>query len=297
MSKIDLQSIEYYQELLTKDPQSQAFAALADAYRQMNMLEEAETTARNGIKRHPSLSTGHLVLGKILKDRQKLEESLASFRTACQMNPENLLAHQMMGELCVDLKMVKEALKAFKMVLFLNPQSEKAKRIIRKLESVTADEYDDEVFEMTQLQSAFKNKLQSIPSSPTGSSESPETLSTQGGIEMHTQNKTTLLSKPGGIPKGLDRMLSLVDAFIVRNDLIKAHSLLRESQSEFGEHSEISQRLRLLDTRTQVAAMETEEVATPLIPLEAREKLIRRKKLDTLYSLLRKIEENQSIPH
>lgn len=296
MSKIDLQSIEYYQELLAKDPQSQAFAALADAYRQMSMLDEAESTARNGIKRHPNLSTGHLVLGKILKDRKKFEEALVSFKTACQMNPENLLAHQLMGEICVDLKLVKEALKAFKMVMFLNPSSEKAKRIIQKLESVTADEYDDEVFEMTQLQSAFKNKLHVIPTLGSSNSETSD-QNTSGGLDLHSTEKQTVVLKSGSIPKGLDRMLSLVDAFIVRNDLLKAHSLLRESQTEYGDHSEISQRLRMLDTRSQVSSMDPHETATPLVPLEAREKLIRRKKLDTLYSLLRKIEENQSIPH
>ncbi len=34
----------------------------------------------------------------------------------------------------------------------------------------------------------------------------------------------------------MERMLSLIDAFIVRNDLEKAHALLKDTRVEFGEN-------------------------------------------------------------
>lgn len=296
MSNLEKPSIEYYQELLSKDPHSQAFAALAEALRTAHKLTEAETVARNGLARHPNFSTGHLVLGKILKDKGELQSALQSLRTAAQMNPENLMAHQILGEVCIDLKIAKEALKAFKMVLFLNPRSDKAKQIVRKLESSTADEYEDEVFEMSQLQKLDKERLQLIPNSADSrAKESAQSI----------QSKKNNFVKTA---KGLERMLSLIDAFIVRNDINKAHNLLRESQSEFGDHPELNQRLKILQLKSSPHSLENISTAEPPAdtefgfaseasrhqslkdPNESRAKLVRRKKLDLLYSLLRKIE-------
>ncbi|HWU42422.1 MAG TPA: hypothetical protein VN132_03255, partial [Bdellovibrio sp.] len=166
----------------------------------------------------------------------------------------------------------KEALKSFKMVLFLNPQSKSAQRAVQKLESLTADEYDDEVFSMAKLPDV---KLEAAEDS-VGDIVPAEALSAE------------TLYKPEPPPRGkaLERMLSLIDAFIVRNDLEKAHALLKDTRVEFGDHPDIERRMKAL----QVRYNEPEE-ALPLKPLRSRQELIQKKKLETLEMMLRKIQE------
>ncbi|MBC7372306.1 MAG: hypothetical protein H7326_12110, partial [Bdellovibrionaceae bacterium] len=147
MPKIEATAIEKYQLLLQKDPNSQVFAPLAEAYREIGMLKEAELVVRVGVKRHPHFAAGYVVYARIARDLERFDDCLKLAQKATELAPENLMAHQMQAELHLQLKQPKQALKSFKMVLFLNPQSEKARKAVSKLESLTADEYDDEVFE------------------------------------------------------------------------------------------------------------------------------------------------------
>jgi hypothetical protein len=91
-------------------------------------------------------------------------------------------------------------------------------------------------------------------------------------------------------------MLSLIDAFIVRNDLNKAKMLLSDTQTEFGDHPEILQRMRLLHSRSgSMMAASYENQATPLKPLVSREKAIQQRKLETLEMMLRNIGEYRQV--
>lgn len=207
--KVSSATIENYQKILSEDPQSKIFAVLADAYRELGMLDQAEKTAKNGIRRHPQYVSGFVALGRVLIEQKRYTEALESLARATGLDPQNLLAQHLLGTAYLQLQQPKEALRAFKKVLFLNPQSEKAKKAVQKLESLTADEYEDEVFEMTKLPS-----------------EKPSP----------TTNKAFQL----------ERTLSLVDALIVRNDIEKARDLVEISLKTNPEHAGLLSRYELL---------------------------------------------------
>lgn len=268
--KIDASTIEKYQLILEKDPNSQVFAPLAEAYREMGMLQEAHRVVTAGVQRHPQFVGGLVTYGKVMRDLGEFKNALEHLKRAVSLSPENILAHQLLAEVQLASKNPKEALKAFKMVLFLNPNSQSAKKAVQKLESLTADEYDEEVFSMSKLPDVHLD-------SP------PETVS---------KTEPTLIApplEPKTPNKAMERMLSLIDAFIVRNDLEKAHALLKDTRIEFGDHPEIQRRMKTL----QVRYNDTDE-AIPLRPLQPRDKLIRERKLEVLNMMLRKIEDYRS---
>lgn len=279
MPRIDASAIEKYQVILQKDPNSQVFAPLAEAYREMNMLKEAEQTARLGVKRHPNLASGFVIYARILKDLGRLEESLKQVQKAVELSPENILAHTLQAEIYLQNKRPKEALKAFKRVLFLNPQSERARKAVAKLESLTADEYEDDVFEMSKIAS-LKEQFW------TEEEEKKERLG--------SAPKAKAEATP---PRALERMLSLIDAFIVRSDLNKAKMLLSDTQTEFGDHPEILQRMKLLHSRSgaMMAATTDADEATPLKPLPSREKSLQQRKLEVLEMMLRNISSYRQL--
>lgn len=281
MAKYDPVVIEKYRQLLKKDPSSQVFAPLADAYREAGEFALAERMAREGLNRHPEFTAGLVVLAKILKDQKKLEEALIVVQKASHMSSDNLLSHQLEGDILLELKKPQEALKAYKMVLFLNPQSVKARKVVQKLESLTAIDYEEDVFAMAKLEPL---SLRPHPKADPAPRTDP---SLSQPIEASASSAT----------RSLQRTLSLLDAFIVRNDLAKAHEILNEAKSEFGAQPELSQRERLLRSRNQTALLVGNEHvsdAQAIEPRQSREREIAHRKLEKLQMLLRKIEDIKS---
>jgi tetratricopeptide (TPR) repeat protein len=268
MAKLSAKVIEEYRKILQKDVNSKAFAPLAEALRESGEFSQAEVVAANGIRRHPQYVGGYVALGRVLMDQARFQEALPILKKASELDPENLLALQLLGTLHLQISQPKESLKAFKRVLFLNPQSEKARKAVQKLESLSADEYEEDIFQYQTLQP----KGNAIPSAkPSGPAKAPERILPNQPISSNE----------------LERKLSLVDALIVRNDLDKARMALRELNQKTPGHPEIIKRFELLDESAP------DEIATPLHPLSSREKMIFDRKKKLLENLLRRIKVHQ----
>lgn len=276
MAKLEASVIEKYQLILAKDPNSQVFAPLAEAYREMGLIKEATQIVTAGVQRHPQFVGGLVTYARIFREIGKTDAALEALKKATALSPENILAHQLTAEIELSNRNAKGALKAFKMVLFLNPTSKSAQKAIQKLESFTADEYDDDVFSMAQLPKV------NLDTPPPEKKIITETVTSAKSLEGRPQEQ-----RPR--EKALERIVSLIDAFIVRNDLEKAQILLNDSRKQFGDHPEIAKRTKSLQLRFN----ETDEPPT-LKPLRTREELIQEKQLKTLRLMLRKIEDYPS---
>lgn len=267
MAKVDAKTIEEFKKVLEKDPHSKIFASLADAYREQGDLILAERLALSGIQRHPQYVSGFVVLGRVLIDQEKPEEALKVLRRAVEIDPQNLLAHHLVGSIHLQMNDTKEALKSFKMVLFLNPQSEKARKAVQKLENLTADEYEEDVFE-------YRHFSQDRP--------------IEKSVESSSKKIEPVQSTPRELEKELDRLLSLVDALIVRNALERAHETLLKAHALAPQHPEVLKRFELLEDEAP------EEHPQDLSPLKSREKQIFDRKKDLLEGLLQRVKSVQS---
>lgn len=276
MPKYSAEAIARFEEVLRNDPNSQVFAPLADSYCEEGRWVEAEAIAARGIKAHPRFAGGWVAWGKVLKMQQKYAEAIDALNRAVALAPENLMAMQTLGETLLELKKPKDALKVFKKILFINPMSEKAKRIVAKLETLSADEYEDDVFAL--------EKLTPIQTGAPVATSGPATVQKPVPIAS---------AKPSA---GLERMLSLIDAFIVRNDIHRARALLDETRVEYGDSDEILKRQSLINKRHSSQLSQTEETASPLPPIQSREEQIRRKKVVVLKELLGAIQRIKEAP-
>lgn len=255
MAKLDSKTIEHYQNLLNQDPKSKIFAALAEAYRELGLIDQADDLARRGTVSHPTYAPGFVVLGRIKLGQKNYAEALSLLQRAIHLSPENILGHQLLGQLHLEMKDTKAALKAHKMALFLNPQDARSQKVVSKLESISADEYEADLFQMAPLQK----------STPSPSASTP-----------NAQDKK----------KEIDRTLSLADALIIRNEIDKAHEILRTSYRENPTHEGITQRLEMLEQQNA-------DEAQPIRPVASREKRILGNKIKRLQSLLRTIDKNR----
>ena len=256
MTEINPELVEKYQILLEKEPASKIFAPLAEAYRKMGMLPEAKQICDVGVKAHPYFAGGRVALAKVLLEMEKWDEAQEQLSKATELSPDNLLAYQLLAETELKLKNPKEALKAFKMVLFLNPLHEKAQKAVQTLESLTADEYEDEIFEMKQLKSLDENlpELQPMPAD---------------------QKRVRELRE-------LERALSLFDAYWIRNDFDRAQVILEDAFLRLGMLPELEKRRDILQSRNA-----EEDSYNPPPPRNSE----RQEKIAVLQDLLKKIEK------
>jgi tetratricopeptide (TPR) repeat protein len=263
MAKVTEKTLEEYRRMLQRDPNSKVFAPLAEALRDMGEFAKAEQIAADGIRRHPTYASGFVALGRILVDQSRNKEALLILKKAADLDPENLLALQLLAMTYLQLDLPKEALRIYKRVLFLNPQSEKARKAVQKLESISADEYEDDIFQFQRLQSPPQEL-------------SDESLTARPPEVMESRSVTS---------SELDRKLSLIDALIVRNELEKARQVLTELSLRTPANVEIAKRFELLDEDVP------EESADLLHPLQSRETTVVERKKRLLQNLLRRIKE------
>lgn len=257
VTKASTQSIAQYQEILSKEPRSKVFAALAENYRELKMYPQAEQILMRGLKEHPNYSSAWVVLGRLLLDLDRNEEAEKALAKASAVDPENLLARQLLGQCYLKINEPKKALKAFKMVLFFSPQNEKAKKAIEKLESLTADEYESEMFEMKPIQ-----KMDEINS---------------------FEDRPLLLNETQDL-RVLERELSFLDALIARHEITKARNLLDALQTRYPGHSALVERWKIINAEPK------EEVPEDLQPHPSREKEALQRKIKTLEALLQRIK-------
>ena len=276
MDEINPEFIERYQLLYEQNPKSKIFAPLAEAYRKMGLIKEALEIAESGISIHPDFAGGHVALGKIFLEMDKTELATQSLRRAAELAPENIMAQATLAELLLKQKDPKGALKAYKMLLFLQPENDKARKAVRKLESLTADEYDDDVFAMQPLRDAVKG----------WDGVNEETfISLEPQAEDNKDDKSEAKRM-----KSLERLISLADAFLVRNDVDRAQEAIEEAERQFGQHPEIIKRFRLLNQR-HVANIIPAKAAPKEAPIPSRTQQAEDSKIKFLQDLLAHVAE------
>lgn len=263
---INLEFIERYQKLYEKDPKSKVFAPLGEAYRKMGLLKEATDILKIGVNLHPNFASGRVAYAKVLMDQKDFENATVQLKAAVENSAENLLAQRLLAECHVNLRQLKDALKAYKMVLFLNPNDAHAQMHIRKLESLTADEYDEDVFEMKPLKADIALK------SPTKAS-----------------------SKPGNYKNlQLERIVSLADAFIARFDFDRALETIESSENLIGTHPELEKRKNFISSKIQEShEFNPDEITNSDHRIADSTNNSRQQRIDILKNLLHKIESQR----
>ena len=81
-----------YLQIVVKDPSSTAFVPLAEAYRQVGLLDDALEVARLGTQRLPHFSPGFSTVGRILGQMGRIDEAMSAYATALGMDRESQAA-------------------------------------------------------------------------------------------------------------------------------------------------------------------------------------------------------------
>ncbi len=273
----DTQKIDSLQIELQSNPKSLSFPQLADLYLAQNMVSDAETLLLRSLKYHPGSVSGHMLLGRVYQLKNEDQKALEQFNICLQKAPTNWACYLLRAQMYLKIQKTKLALQDYKQVMLHNPKHVGVRKSIARLESLTADEYDEDLFEI-------KNINQIAAATP---AQTPVSISTA----------ITAGDSWSKINPRLERVLSLVDAFVIRQEYDKAIKLLRECQSEFGDQphhvNEIQSRLLKLSQFEAVEKLRPKEARHISL---AKQSLIIEKKQKALELLLRRIQESRISP-
>lgn len=259
--------IERCQIEYDRNPGSRVFAPLSEAYRRMGLINEGFELASRGVRLHPDFAAGRIAYARILITKGAHQDALEQLARAAELSPDNILAFQLLGETYLELRRPKDALAAFKMVLFLNPLHERAQKMVRKWEFLTADEYEDEDFEWTP------NDQESLPE--VAPVETKKTDSKKADREAY-------------------RAISIADALTVRNDLEGAFAVLGRTIRVLGNRPDLEQRLTLLGRRLGLSAEDIQRIAVNTATAKASKTAEKRQKLQKILKRLQPASSSQT---
>lgn len=81
-----------YLQIVTKDPSSTAFVPLAEAYRQLGLLDDALEASRLGTNRMPHFSPGFSTMGRVLGQMGRIDEAMSAYARALSIDRQSQAA-------------------------------------------------------------------------------------------------------------------------------------------------------------------------------------------------------------
>jgi tetratricopeptide (TPR) repeat protein len=133
-----LSRLDELKRVLTRDPASRQFLALADEYRRQGKHKEAIEVLQGGLAQNPSAVAGHVALGRLLQQNGRLDEALDSFHAALKLDPQNLVALRQTADLHLSRGDKVEAIKKLKLFRGLSPGERDVNELIRQLDDELA---------------------------------------------------------------------------------------------------------------------------------------------------------------
>jgi tetratricopeptide (TPR) repeat protein len=126
--------VRQFEARLAREPSSQAYAALAEAYRRAGRLAEAVETSRAGLSRFPDYTTARLVLARALLDRDDAVTAARELERFIEREPDHEPALRLAVECALRNADPRGALRHLRRIVVLDPQDRGAQGQLRALE-------------------------------------------------------------------------------------------------------------------------------------------------------------------
>lgn len=118
------------QKILEMDPNSQIFAALAEAYRKKGELEKAFQVCHNGLRLHPNYGPAHLVMARVNLDRGLYDWAETEVQKARKVDGNNRTIELLLAEINIYKGEFQTAIKSLRHLAVSDPQNDHVKRLL-----------------------------------------------------------------------------------------------------------------------------------------------------------------------
>lgn len=128
------------QKILGTDPNSQIFAALADALRKKGELEKAFQVCQNGLRLHPEYGAAHVVMAKINLDRGLYDWAEAEVVKAKKYDGNNRNIELLLAEIYIYKGDFQSAIQLLRKLSQADPGNENVKRLLDIAERIPREQ-------------------------------------------------------------------------------------------------------------------------------------------------------------
>ena len=118
------------QKILDVDPNSQIFAALAEAYRKRGELDKAFRICQNGLRIHPSYGSAHIVMAKINLDRGLYDWAEAEVKKAIDLEGRSRAIELLLAEIYIYKGEFDTAVKLLNALHQSDPSNKQIKKLL-----------------------------------------------------------------------------------------------------------------------------------------------------------------------
>lgn len=125
-----LERIEKCKQILETNPDSQIFAALAEAYRKVGDLKSALDTCDDGLKRHPEYGSAYLVLAKIARDQKRYADAEIAAQKAISLEGRTRSAEILLSDIYLQTGKFVEAESILNRLAKADPGNQSVKKLI-----------------------------------------------------------------------------------------------------------------------------------------------------------------------
>lgn len=122
--------IEKCSKILESDPNSQVFAALADALRKKGEFERAFRVCQNGLRVHPSYGSAHVVMAKINLDRGLFDWAEVEAKKAIELEGANRAIELLLAEIYIYKGDFNAAVKLLRKLNNADPNNDQIKKLL-----------------------------------------------------------------------------------------------------------------------------------------------------------------------
>lgn len=137
----DVDEINRYREILAREPASLVFAALSEAYRKANMLDQAIEVCRKGLHHHPGFVSGRVALARAYVDKGEKGRAVKELEGVILAAPDNLIAQGLLLAVYEESGDWDNLEKTVHRILSVDPQDERARKSWQTLRTrATTDE-------------------------------------------------------------------------------------------------------------------------------------------------------------
>jgi tetratricopeptide (TPR) repeat protein len=126
------------EKILSANPGSQIFAALAEAHRKKGSLDEAFAVCQKGLKSHPKYGSAHVVMAKINIDKGLFDWAESEVEKAAKLGANVHAIETLKCEILVSQGDTDQAIVRIEKQLKLDPQNDHLKRLLKRAKSPKA---------------------------------------------------------------------------------------------------------------------------------------------------------------
>jgi len=133
MASEDFGSLESLQVLLQQNPNSLTFGRVADVLLKLGRVDEAIQLCEDGLRRHPSYVTGHMVLGKCYLKKKLFDQAEKEFKRVLLFDPRYLAAHKYYGDLMREIGWDNTCEMSYRKIMQIDPLDKGVRVVIEEL--------------------------------------------------------------------------------------------------------------------------------------------------------------------